>query len=296
MQEHDDIRSSIQCTLQALFDVASVVEVLFILVDFYSEFLANLNRSILGAVIIEDDVVHNVLGYVIHGFFERLLRVIARHGDGNSFVLDHGNAWIADGCSSLPGDSFERRTMESSRQKRKVCIAGALRTGQDERQSWVFMKTFNKFIRIDAVWVLFPLVLMLTSCETMNLPSLQSKEAAAIEIKEAPIYVVMADRAPFYQEKAPRGKRASKGHPFLYLPKGTLVKVLKNKVPYSDVLLTNGMKGWMPISALAPQMAPADGPASSVVPVTEGSRSAGDGTTPLPTRLNPESGVKLPTY
>ena len=143
-------------------------------------------------------------------------------------------------------------------------------------------------------------VLVLSSCESMNLPSFPSKKASGAETaaaaEKAPIYVVMAERAPFYLENAPKGKRASKGYPFLYLTKGALVKVLKNQVPYSDVLLTNGMKGWMPISDLAPQMAPADGPASSVVPVSDGSGTTGGEATPLPSRLNPENGVKLPTY
>lgn len=165
-------------------------------------------------------------------------------------------------------------------------------------QARMFMKVLKKLINFDSAWLaLVLLVLLLSSCETMSLPSLPSKgERAATQMEEAPIYMVMTARAPFYLESAPRGKRASKGHPFLYLPKETLVKVLKNKVPYSDVLLTNGMKGWMPIADLAPQMATVDGPASSVQAVPVEAGASGDEATPLPTRLNPESGVKLPTY
>lgn len=152
------------------------------------------------------------------------------------------------------------------------------------------MKFLKKFTKIDAAWALFPLVLMLSSCETMSLPSLQSKEKVAAGIQEAPIFVVMSESAPFYLEGSSRGKRTDKGHPFLYLPKGTLVKLLKNEVPYCDVLLTNGMKGWMPISNLAPQMATADGPASNVEPI------AGEqGAAPAPS-IKPERGVQLPTY
>lgn len=143
---------------------------------------------------------------------------------------------------------------------------------------------------------MFALVLVLSSCESMSLPSLPSPQAAVTGTRENPIYIVMSERAPFYLANAPRGKRASKGHPFLYLPKGTLVKVVKNKVPYSDVLLTNGMKGWMPIATLAPQMIAIDGPASNVEPVSEGAGAAGAGATPPPTNLNPDRGVKLPSY
>ena len=97
MQQDDDISVDVEGALQALFDVAAVVEIGLITVDFDSEFPANLDSAILGAVIIEDDGVHDVPGDISHGFLERLLGVIARHGDGNSFVLDHeklGEVWV----------------------------------------------------------------------------------------------------------------------------------------------------------------------------------------------------------
>lgn len=159
------------------------------------------------------------------------------------------------------------------------------------------MKFFKRFIKIDSgKMAILALVLLVSSCESMSLPSLPSKQASATGTRENPVYIVMEERAPFYLENAPKGRRGSKGHPFLYLPKGTLVKVVKNKVPYSDVLLTNGMKGWMPIVALAPQMVTTDGPGSNVVPVSGEAGNTGAGATPPPTNLNPEKGVKLPSY
>ena len=53
--------------------------------------------AILGAVVIENDVVDDIRGNIGHGFCERFLGVIARHGDGNSFVLDHEKAWLMSG-------------------------------------------------------------------------------------------------------------------------------------------------------------------------------------------------------
>ncbi len=191
----------------------------------------------------------------------------------------------------------ERRTMASSRQKRKVCIAVPHRTGQGGRQCLVMvMGNFGKIVKFESSQLLLLcLAFTFSSCASMNMPSKGSRDAEKIEA--APIYVVMAESAPFYLSNALRGRRVDKSQPFLYLPKGTLVKVLKNEVPYSDVYLTNGMKGWMPISALAPQMATTDGPATSVIPVSSGS-GAGvtDPASKPPAAYNPESGVKLPAY
>ncbi|NOY00471.1 MAG: hypothetical protein GXP30_12160 [Verrucomicrobia bacterium] len=187
----------------------------------------------------------------------------------------------------------ERRTMASSRQKRKVCIAVPAMTGQDGRQRLVIMENLKKTVKLASkrLALLF-LVFALSSCASLNVSSRPSKKSREVkEIEAAPIYVVMSEGAPFYLNNALKGRRADKSQPFLYLPKGTLVKVLKNEVPYSDVYLTNGMKGWMPISALAPQMATSDGPASSVEPV-----SSGPGASATNAAVNPENGVKLPSY
>lgn len=138
------------------------------------------------------------------------------------------------------------------------------------------------------------LLLLLNSCETMQVPALPSMSVD--EGKEYPIYKVMTDRAPFYLDKSPLGLGGKDRHPYLYLSKGMTVTLLKNKSPYSQVSLINKMQGWMPVAVLAPQMvgeSVTEG-ASAVTPVTQAGakkgRQSGRPSVPL------GSGVALPTY
>ena len=131
MQQDDDIRIGVQGALQALFDIAAIVKVGFVAVDFDAELFADFDGTILGAIVIEDDGVHDVPGDISYGFLERFLGVITRHGDRDSFVLDHEKAGLGRWDVSFRAGVLERRTMASSCQKRKVCIAVNRRTGQD---------------------------------------------------------------------------------------------------------------------------------------------------------------------
>ena len=97
--------------------------------------------------------------------------------------------------------------------------------------------------------LLLALALLLTSCSSVKMPSLPSLSVE--DDKSYPIYTVMTERTPFYKDHKPK---AGKTYPYLYLSKGMTVTLLKNENPYSQVSLINGMRGWMPIAKLAPQM------------------------------------------
>lgn len=104
--------------------------------------------------------------------------------------------------------------------------------------------------------------------------------------------MVMAEKAPFYYKQSPKGRGGDKAYPYVYLPKGTTVSMLKNADPFSKVSLINGMEGWMPILNLAPQMASDEESRPGVPP---------PGTQQQPARkaaggFNPDNAVSLPSY
>lgn len=147
----------------------------------------------------------------------------------------------------------------------------------------VLVRVFGSFagiIGMLSVWFFF------SSCTSTPLSPLPSFSTSKPE--NYPIYEVMTQGAPFYLKYSPEGMGRGKTHPYLYLGKGTAVALLKTGNRYSQVSLTNGMKGWMPASAVAPQMAPSEVAPSAVTPVASDTQG--------PSGINPEAGVKLPSY
>lgn len=206
----------------------------------------------------------------------------------------------------IAGSEPERCTMQETLQKRKVCIALEARLLENEGTNEESMNLFKKFQQLEQLdylgmsmaqirGSLFAWALLSISCASMTAPSLPTNET-----RDYPIYKVMSDRAPFYQSSSPTGKWGNKGYPYLYLSKGMTVTMLKNDVPYSNVLLLNGMKGWMPISSLAPQMTTGEGSAAvSPAPGTTGSSGppAGPGRSKAAAgHPSPDVPVQLPSY
>ena len=124
----------------------------------------------------------------------------------------------------------------------------------------------------------------------MSLPSLSSGKP-----KNYPIFEVMIRAAPFYLERSPDGIGGSKVHPFLYIDKGTTVSLLKSGKRYSEVSLINGMKGWMPVMALAPQMTTGLEPSPGMAPMPVGPAPSDARSKPT-TGFNPDAELKLPAY
>ena len=139
------------------------------------------------------------------------------------------------------------------------------------------------------LWLLLAITLLLTACSSVKMPSLPSLSVE--DDKDYPIYNVMTERTPFYKDHKPK---AGKTYPYLYLSKGMTVTLLKNGNPYSQVSLINGMRGWMPIAKLAPQMISGEGDAlvspASTAGNTGANRAAGRGPKP------PLGPVPLPSY
>jgi len=157
------------------------------------------------------------------------------------------------------------------------------------------MKIINKFTKYNAGIILQVLLaLLLSSCASMSLPSLPSLPSSKPE--NYPIYEVMTERAPFYHDRSPEGFGGGKSYPYLYLPKGTTVTMLNTGKQYGQVSLINGMKGWMPISTMAPQMATGLDQSSGVTPVSVRPAPAGTQGNSNADAFSPDRGVKLPSY
>lgn len=105
----------------------------------------------------------------------------------------------------------------------------------------------------------------------------------------------MAEKTPFYLKRPSKRGASDKAYPYVYLPKGTTVSMLKNADPLSKVSLVNGMEGWMPVLHLAPQMA-ADGEAQpTMTPVPPpGTRRPPGGD--AAGGFHPDNSVTLPSY
>ncbi len=130
---------------------------------------------------------------------------------------------------------------------------------------------------------------LLSSCaSTGRLPSLSSGGDG-----ERPVYVVMAGKTPFYLKGPTKGKFGSETYPYIYLPKGTTVSMLKNADPFSQISLVNGMTGWVPILNLAPQMASDGGGGSTAAPVRGPSHIPPGAAAGGP---HPDNTVTLPSY
>lgn len=109
------------------------------------------------------------------------------------------------------------------------------------------------------------------------------------------MYVVMAEKTPFYLKRPSKRGTNHKDYPYVYLPKGTVVGMLKNGDPLSKISLVNGMEGWMPILNLAPQMTPDEGAQSAVTPVPPpGAQRPAAGN--AAGGFNPDNAVTLPSY
>lgn len=105
----------------------------------------------------------------------------------------------------------------------------------------------------------------------------------------------MAEKAPFYLKRPSKGGSSNKTYPYLYLPKGTTVSMLKNGDPFSNVSLVNGMGGWVPILNLAPQMA-TDGEAQTAVTPVPAAGVQRPPATKAGGGFNPDNAVSLPSY
>lgn len=153
------------------------------------------------------------------------------------------------------------------------------------------MKILNIFTKYNAgITLLLFLMLLISSCASMSLPTLPSISSGKPE--NYPIYEVMSERAPFYLDRSPEGVGGSKSYPYLYLPKGTTITMLDAGKNYGQVSLINGMKGWMPISTMAPQMSTGGAePSSSVTPAPAGAQGSPNAGATLP-----DSEIQLPTY
>ncbi len=131
----------------------------------------------------------------------------------------------------------------------------------------------------------------------MSLPSLPSRSSEASgKVENYPIYEVMTERAPFYLNHSPEGIGGAKSHPYIYLTKGMTVTLLTHGKRYGKVSLINGMKGWMPISTLAPQMATGAETSPGVRPLSSGAGAVGAGSGPQAGNFNPGNGIQLPSY
>lgn len=155
----------------------------------------------------------------------------------------------------------------------------------------VFTKNAAGPVGQGLAWIVcLPLALWFSSCASTSLPSLPSRTE-----KEHPIYVVMAEKAPFYLKRPSKGGSSNKTYPYLYLPKGTTVSMLKNGDPFSNVSLVNGMGGWVPILNLAPQMA-TDGEAQTAVTPVPAAGVQRPPATKAGGGFNPDNAVSLPSY
>ena len=144
--------------------------------------------------------------------------------------------------------------------------------------------------------VMLPLLLLFCSCSSMNLPPLPSfPSPSSAKPKNYPIFKVMTQGAPFYLKHSPDGIGGSKAYPFLYLDKGATVSLLESGKRYSKVSLINGMKGWMPVMALAPQMTTGLGSSPGMAPMPVEPAPSDDHSKPA-TRFNPGAGLNLPSY
>ncbi|MFK5921037.1 MAG: hypothetical protein QM496_02570 [Verrucomicrobiota bacterium] len=200
---------------------------------------------------------------------------------------------VLDSLSGLAELGTERRTMQASGQKRKVCIA----VGCSEVENGGVKNVLIKISEVSGEGGvgrlgLLLLTLVLGSCANTELPSMPSMSPS--ESKEYPIYTVTMNRAPFYLKNSPNSMGGKKSLPYLYLSKGMTVSMMKNAQPFSKVSLINGMQGWMPISVLAPQMAKYEGEGTSAVSPAAGQGATGASPAEKPPK--PARAVKLPSY